>query len=92
MKARLTLDQRINGALVGAAIGAELGFARCMRAERYVVRKPSDIWKLKPEPLKDWKPWLHRVDFGPTRFLVDAGVEAYATAGRRVTPEHFGRV
>ena len=90
MKSGLTLDQRIEGCLVGAAIGAELGFARCMAPDKFAVKTAKDVWKLKPEPLKNWKPTPHRTDVGPTRLLVDLGVRSYVKAGGRVTPEVFG--
>ena len=47
----LTLQDRIHGCLIGAAIGAELGWARRVHPERFLVKHPADILKLKLAPV-----------------------------------------
>lgn len=45
------LQDRIEGSLVGAAIGAELGWARRVHPERFRTTHPEEILKLKLKPV-----------------------------------------
>ena len=92
MSTKLTLEDRIRGSLTGAMIGAELGFARCRQPEAFACRKPMDVFRLAPKPVKNWKPEKNRIDYGPATPLVDLGVRAYRKAGGRVVPELFGKL
>lgn len=92
MNAHRRLDDRIQGCLTGAMIGAELGFARCRQPSAFACRKPSDVFRLAPKPITKWKPERNRADFGPVTPLIDLGVRAYRKAGGRVVPELFGRM
>ena len=93
----MRLEERIEGCLIGAAAGAELGLAKWVHPERF---EASDVAQLERIPLKpaDWRirhpNALHeertrawRLDF---RALVDLGVQAYRQKNGRVTPEDFG--
>lgn len=88
----ISLSGRIHGALLGAAIGAELSFARARHPGR-VAKRPEDFAKLipllgpatsAPEPLH----WQCDASLD----LVDVGVSAYLRKQGRVTPEDFGAV
>jgi len=86
----MTLEKRIEGALTGAVIGAELGFARAVNPAPWAqVKTPMDLLSVEMAPAPDWKPvrgnqWEARVT--P---LIGLGAHAYIEAGGRVTPEQF---
>ena len=97
--AALTLNERIEGCLVGAAIGTELGWSSCVRAERY--RRVSTMENLlrletgKVTPAEErayWKPYPFVQWLVPRLTpLVDIGVRAYVARQGRATPEDFAR-
>ncbi len=84
----LPLYQRIQGTLLGAAIGAELGWAASARPQP-AARGLADLlaWDLSPadSPLTPHRTHAHKL----TPF-VELGVRAYLTAGGRAAPEDFG--
>jgi len=86
------LEDRIKGCLVGAAIGAELGFARCVERERFAADSPSRMLEIELGPARQYQPQPHRTDLASARPLIDLGVRAYIEAGGRATPEHFGEL
>lgn len=89
----ISLTDRIRGCLTGAAIGAELGFARCAEPERFAAATPGEMFDLELSPLLDFEHRLETADLYPSaRPLVDLGVRAYLTANGRVTPEGFGHL
>ena len=89
----IALQNKIKGALTGAAIGAELSFARFSRPEDFeAVSEPADLFKVRQAPDFDWKPeptnqWVTRLT--P---LIRAGVQAYLNSRGRATPEDFAAV
>ncbi len=91
--AGLTLDARMRGALLGAAIGAELSFARARHPERR-ARRPEDFDALIPllAPATAAPEPAHWQTDASLLHLVDAGVGAYVQKQGRATPEDFGRV
>lgn len=85
----LSLAQRIEGCLLGAAVGAAFGFARRVRPERFALARPQDILRLQLEPAGECTEQKGRVDARPVTPFIDLGVRAYVTRGGRVTPEDF---
>lgn len=84
-----SLEDRIHGCLVGAAVGAELGFARRVRPERFALARPQDLLRLQLEPAGEHTEQKGRVDSRPLTPFIALGVRAYLSKGGRVTPEDF---
>ena len=88
--ATIGLKDRIHGALLGAAIGAELGFARITRPEPFnAVKRPADLFGVHLEPDFAWRPEKNNQSRAKLTPLIDLGVRAYLAAKGRVTPEQF---
>ena len=92
MTATINLDDRIQGCLVGAAIGAELGFARSIQGDRFAASTPDAMFTVTLDPLEDYVPPAHCMGMCCTTSLIDVGVQAYLKAKGRATPEHFGKL
>lgn len=86
----ISLDERIEGCLLGAAIGAELAFARHVFPERYVVKTPADAFQLTLEPVKNYAGRANRETALSLVPFAALGVRAYVKKKGRVTPEDFG--
>lgn len=89
MSKSISLEDRIRGCLVGAAIGAELGFARCVEPERFAC-SPSNVFDLELGPARRYKPQPNSMYLASTVPLIDLGVRSYLKAKGRATPEAFG--
>ncbi len=98
MKQRLTLKDRIEGCLLGAAIGAELGWTWHVRTQQYrAVSCARDLLDLKLEPVSAQeekkylksRPYATCSAFPKLTPLVDVGVAAYVGKQGRATPEDF---
>lgn len=96
-----TLEEKVRGCLVGAVVGAELGFAWLkhtqFRPDRFVVKEPSDIFTIKLKPVdEDQTDSLYmaenRTYQGKTIPFIDLGVRAYLKKKGRPTPEDFARL
>ena len=83
------LEERIRGCLLGAAIGAEFGFARRARPEVFALAQPQDILRLKLGPAGDQHEEKGRVDSRRVTPFINLGVQAYLAKAGRVTPEDF---
>jgi len=83
------LQERIRGCLVGAVVGAELGFARRIRPERFALAQPQDVLRLTLGPAGDHQEEKGRVDSRRVTPFVALGVQAYIHKRGRVTPEEF---
>ncbi|UCH34214.1 MAG: hypothetical protein JSV65_17015, partial [Armatimonadota bacterium] len=83
------LEDRIHGCLLGAALGAEFGFARRVRPERFALGQPKDILHLALEPVGEYEEQHGRVDARPVTPFINLGVQAYVAKGARATPEDF---
>jgi ADP-ribosylglycohydrolase len=83
------LQERILGCLVGAAVGAEFGFARGTRPERFAVAQAHDVLSLVLEPAGEHPEEKGRVGSRRVTSFIALGVEAYVLKGGRVTPEDF---
>jgi ADP-ribosylglycohydrolase len=90
MPTTLSLDERIRGALVGAAIGAELGFVQYVEPKRYDRVPARRLFAQKLAPVRTYRPERGRVNLASTTPLIGLGVRAYLKCGGRVTPEQFG--
>ena len=88
----VSLNERIHGSLLGAAAGAELGFARCVEPERFTAATPESMLEVELAPVRDYRPEPHRTNLASATALVDAGAQAYLCARGRATPETFGAV
>ena len=85
-------EGRIQGCLIGAAIGAELGFARVIHPERFAgVKGPEDLFNLDLRP-RDPGAMHPKKECAPLRPLIELGVRTYLRAGGRATPEQFAGV
>jgi ADP-ribosylglycohydrolase len=85
-------EDRVAGCLIGAAIGAELGFGRHVHGDRYQSVGPADLFGVKLEPALDHEDVAHRVDIKSITAFIDVGVRAYLRKNGRVTPEDFAAV
>lgn len=89
----LSLFDRIHGCLLGAVIGAELGFARCAVPDRFTATTSESLFDLSLGPVGDAANFVDPADLYPnTRPLIDLGVRTYLAAQGRATPEHLGRL
>lgn len=87
---KLSLETRIQGALTGAAIGAELAFARAVNGSAWsAVKAPDDLFTIDLKPALDWKPEPHNQSQARLTPIVALGVRAFVEEGGRVTPEAF---
>lgn len=77
---------------MGAAIGAELGFARCVEPDRFQVSGPQKMFDVKLGPVRKYRPAPHRTNTCSTVPLIDVGVRAYVKARGRAAPEQFGKL
>jgi len=83
------LESRVKGCLTGAAIGAELSFARWARPDRFPVSEPGDLLELQLEPVTDYREEPHRVHSRRLTPFIGLGVRAYLSREGRATPEDF---
>jgi len=84
--------QRLSGCLIGAAIGAQLGWARSVRPQQFKVSAPADFFSLPLKILTDYQPEPKRMGPVSPVALIDAGVKAYGKAKGRCCPEDFAAV
>ena len=100
VKSKLTLRDRIEGCLTGAAIGAELGWTWHVHPERYVrVACAEDLLNLKLEPVspaeereyRQQRPYAQHALYPRLTPLIDVGVRAYVNKQGRAAPEDFAR-
>lgn len=85
----LSLTDRIKGALLGSAIGAELSFAALVRPEMINIDKPEDIFHLTLSPADDYHEELGRVGARRLTPFISLGVRSYLAQNGRVVPEDF---
>jgi len=85
----ITLKERIQGCLVGAAIGAELGFAKAAHPERYRFQNPKDVLNFVPQRATKAVGEPKRVTAASLLPFINLGVQAYLAHGGRATPETF---
>ena len=88
----MNLETKIKGSLIGAAVGAELGFARAVEEGRFKIKGIKQLDKVDFSPAKDYQPEVGRIYAGNSGSLVDVGVKAYLANNERATPETFGKL
>ena len=84
-----TLDEKIRGSLIGAAIGSELDFSRHANPDQFRVEKPMDVLGLKLKPASGYKEERGRVSLAKSTPFIDLGIRVYLKKHGRVTPEDF---
>jgi len=89
---RAALESRIKGCLIGAAVGAELGFARYVHPERFPVSLPKEVFELELRPAGEVREEPGRVDARVLTPFINLGVQAYLAKQGRVTPEDFAKL
>ena len=89
---RLTLKDRIESCLVGAAAGARIGFAREVEPEQFKADNPAEMFKVKLGGITNYKPTPNAIGISDTLPLIDVGVRAFLKSGGRVTPEQFAEL
>ncbi|NLG28283.1 MAG: hypothetical protein GX557_10255, partial [Chloroflexi bacterium] len=83
----LGLHDRIHGCLLGAAIGAELAYARVAHPERYQFANPADVLAFVPQRATRQEGLEKRRTAGSLVPFVALGVDSYLKAGGRARPE-----
>lgn len=90
---KLNLEKRIEGALTGAVIGAELAFSRATNGKPWeTVKIPADLFAVELAPALDWKPQTNNQSNARVTPLIGLGARAYLDAKCRVTPEQFAAI
>ncbi len=99
MRTKLTLKDRVEGCLIGAAIGAELGWTWHVNPAKYrAITSANELINLKLEPVSPeeekayWQPYPAWHGLYPRLTpLIDLGVRAYVNKQGRATPEDFAQ-
>jgi hypothetical protein len=92
MNGRIALQQRVQGCLTGAAIGARLGFARCVEPERFEAIDAKAMLDAPLDTVRTYTPEPNRTWLADTVPLIDAGILAYVARDGPATPEDFAAV
>ena len=90
MNAKLTFQDRLNGCLIGAALGAEAGFARYTDPQRYETKRPADMFRVRLAPSRRYRGKVFHERLCSVTPLIDLGVRAYRKSNGRAVPEVFG--
>jgi len=85
----INLNDRVKGCLLGAAIGAELGFAKAAHPERYEFGSPTDVLRFVPQRATKGEGIEKRVYAASLTPFINLGVRAYLDSDGRATPEVF---
>ncbi|MCL5674835.1 MAG: ADP-ribosylglycohydrolase family protein [Candidatus Omnitrophica bacterium] len=88
----MEFQNKVEGCLVGAVLGCELGFSRIAQLEKFSVNKPEDIFKVKLVPADGCKEEKNRVWMRSAIPFVKLSVEAYLKKQGRIIPEDFARL
>jgi ADP-ribosylglycohydrolase len=86
----LRFDDRVRGSLIGAAIGAELGFSKLVRPENFGIADGAGVFSVKLEPVFDFVEQKGRIYDTNSRPIIDFGIRVFLEKQGRVTPEDFG--
>jgi len=89
---RLNFEEKIDGCLTGAVIGAELGFSELVKPDKFQVDNPENIFNIKLKRITDYKEEKHRINIGNTLHFVRLGIEVYLKKKGRVLPEDFAEI
>lgn len=87
--AALSLDERIKGSLLGAVIGAEIGYAIIGSGGGIAIKNPMEIFDLDLSPVPERGYTGAIMWYGKCTPFIDLGVKAYIKKMGRVTPEDF---
>jgi ADP-ribosylglycohydrolase len=91
MTTPLSLNDRIKGCLIGAAVGVELDWARRVHPEKFDKAGPNGVFNLRLEPAGPLQQHPQRIGRLKLTPLIELGIRAYVNKQGRVTPEDFGR-
>ncbi|MHB9129554.1 MAG: ADP-ribosylglycohydrolase family protein [Armatimonadota bacterium] len=86
MMTMMPLEERIKGCLLGAAIGAELGYSRLTNPERFT--QAAEVFQVDLQPATT-EELPGRVNARRVTPFINLGVQAYLAQGGRVSPEGF---
>ncbi len=85
-----SFEKRLQGALVGAAAGAELSFSRVANPKAFeAIHQPADAFNVALEPALQWKPEPFNQWAAKVTPLIGVGIKSYLAARGRATPEDF---
>jgi len=85
----MDLQERIEGSLIGCAIGSEFGWLRWTESERFEDARGRKIFEVKLEPNRSYEQHPNRINIWKPEPLIELGIRAYAKKGGRITPEDF---
>lgn len=85
----MELREKIEGCIIGCAIGAEFGFSRIVQPEKYEVKRPEDISSVLLKRITDYKEERGRINWRKITPFIDIGFRTYIKKKARITPEDF---
>jgi len=86
------IEDKIKGCLIGAYIGAELGFLRFVKPDVLKITNPEDMFNKELEPVFEYPEQEKRVWHRKMTPFIDAGIKAYIKYQHRVMPEEFAEI
>ncbi|MCC6446247.1 MAG: ADP-ribosylglycohydrolase family protein [Armatimonadetes bacterium] len=84
-----TWTDKMKGCLTGAAVGAELAYARLARPDAFRVSQPEEMLGLRPEPVPGVTEDPHRTDYSSALPFLALGMKVYLQKEGRALPEDF---
>ena len=88
----IEFEKRMEGCINGSIIGAELGFSRFIKPEKFYVKNPQEIFSVKLERITDYKEEKYRIVSRSLLPFIRAGIEVYLKKRKRVMPEDFAEI
>jgi len=85
----MELREKIEGCIIGCAIGAEIGFSRIIEAEKYEREKPEDIFSIPLKRISHHKEEKGRITWRKITPFIDIGFKTYIKKKGRITSEDF---
>ncbi len=89
---KTVIENKIKGCLVGAYIGAEIGFLRWAKPDSLYISSHEEIPGKRLDPVFEYKEMEKRINFRKMTPFIEAGIKAYVKNQKRVTPEDFAEI
>jgi len=86
------IEDRIKGCLMGAYIGAELGFSKIVNPQLVKIERPEEMFSKNIEPVFEYPEQEKRINYRKMTPFIDLGVRAYLEYKHRITPEEFAEI